>query len=128
VKINDKYLKRLALYSKWEQCRTPLEQFSGFLGSFWLQDEPLFAAKSPEDAIYTYESLGIKWPTTDEYILGILWSGKAKRDWWAKEIREWFRLGSGDPIFAIYEFYNMFPRPECRREVTSWWLIQNRKK
>jgi len=118
--MTNKYLKQLALYSKWNNCRTPLEQFSSFLYPFWLEDEPLFAYKSAEEAIYAYESLGVGWPTSDQMVLSVLWHGKAKRDWWAKEIREWFRLGSGLPLFSPTEFEEILPRQACRREVEKW--------
>jgi len=120
--VPKRYLSTLANYSRWSNCRTPLQQFAAFLSPFWLEeDEPLFSYKHPFDCLFVYESRGEKWPCSDTNLIGVLWEGKNTRDWWAKEINEWIRLGMRTPLFEVSEFKEMLSVHKCFDEVYSWW-------
>lgn len=121
--VPSRYHRTMAAYSRWANCTTPLEQFASFLKPFWSdnEDEPLFAYTHPFKCLYVYESLGVCWPTRDpDGDLLLLWRGKNVRDWWARELREWNRLGGGVPIFNLEEFRDNFPVRSCFIEAATW--------
>ena len=116
-----RYLGTLKNYSRWANCQTPLQSFVSFLSPFWNDDEPLFAAQHPFKCLYVYESLGVAWPCLgDDSLLHLLWRGKNTRDWWARELREWLRLGVGFPIFSVTEFREIVPVRKCFEEISRW--------